>query len=456
MSKTLVIAKREYHATVRTKAFIISLVLMPILMLGGILAQRLLKGVVNIDDKRIVVIDATGVLYPKLVEAARLYNETEIFDSDTGKQDDSRIVLEPAPPGPINDELRLALSDRVRRHEIFGFVEISSGILDTPKNLIGAIGKQLRSVVNQAVTGGPSANEVYFCSENQTQMGLSRWFLRAVNTAAAEERLQRAKIDPDVVKFAIQRVTVEPMSLYTRTSVGDIRKAEKSQREAAIFVPMAVMMLMFMAIMVAAQPLLSSVLEEKQQRIAEVLLGSASPFQIMMGKLLGNVAVSVTIVAIYFFGGFFVLRHYGMADVLPPQILPWFVAYQILAVLLFGSVFIAVGAACTEIKEAQSYMTPIMLLLVLPMMVWFNILREPLSKFATAISFFPPCTPMIMVMRMAATKTLPLWQPVVGIVAVLLTVTVCVWAAGRVFRIGLLAQGKAPKPSELVRWIISG
>ncbi len=456
MSKVLVIAKREYHATVRTKAFIISLVLMPILMLGGIVAQRLLKGVVNIDDKKIVVIDGTGVLYPKLVEAARAYNEKEIFDDETHKQDESRIVLEPAPPGPINDELRLALSDRVRRHEIFGFVEIAGGILDTPKNLAGAIGKQLKSVVKQAVTGGPSVNEVFFCSENQTQMGLSRWFTRVVNTAAAEERLQRAHVDPKIVSYAVQRVTIEPMSLYTRTTGGEIKRAEKSQTEAAIFVPMTVMMLMFMAIMVSAQPLLNSVLEEKQQRIAEVLLGSASPFQIMMGKLLGNVAVSVTIVAIYFVGGFFVLRHYHMTEVLPAHIIPWFIAFQILAVLLFGSVFVAVGAACTEIKEAQSYMTPIMLLLVLPMMVWFNILREPLSKFATAISFFPPCTPMIMVMRMAATRTLPMWQPIVGIGVVLITVVICVWAAGRVFRIGLLAQGKAPKPSELIRWIISG
>jgi ABC-2 type transport system permease protein len=107
-------------------------------------------------------------------------------------------------------------------------------------------------------------------------------------------------------------------------------------------------------------------------------------------------------------------------------------------------------------KEAQNYMTPIMLILVLPMMVWFNILREPLGKFATAVSLFPPCTPMLMVMRMAATRTLPTWQPIVGAAIVLLTVVFCVWAAGRIFRIGLLAQGKAPKPSELVRWIISG
>src|SRR5262249_37092583 len=159
---------------VRSKAFIISLVLMPILMLGSILVQRLLKGVVDIDDKRIVVIDGTGVLFPKLVEAAQKRNEShigpdEVFDHQTGKQIESKYALERGPPCPLCDDPRLALSDRVHRHEIFGFIEIPGGVLDTPTDLLGVIGKQLKSVVHQAATGGPSVNEINLCSENQTQ-----------------------------------------------------------------------------------------------------------------------------------------------------------------------------------------------------------------------------------------------------------------------------------------------
>ena len=246
------------------------------------------------------------------------------------------------------------------------------------------------------------------------------------------------------------------MGLYTKSPDGQIKKAEPSNREAAIFVPMGIMMLMFMVIMVAAQPLMTSVLEEKSLRIAEVLLGSASTFQIMMGKLTGNVGVSLTMITIYMAGGVFVLRYYEMPGLLTREIIIWFVIYQILAIFIYGSVFVAIGAACSDIKEAQSYLTPVMLTLVFPMMVWFQVLRDPMGKFATWISLFPPCTPMLMVMRMASTKTLPIWQPILGVGLVALAVVICVFAAGRIFRIGLLSQGKAPKPAELMRWIISG
>src|SRR5215831_7720342 len=127
MRKILVIAKREYQATVRTKAFIISVVLMPIMMVGGMFIQKFLHGVVNASDKRIVVLDGTGVLTPKLVEAARVRNETEIFDKESHKQDDSRVIIEPGPRQPVTDDLRLEQSERVRRHEIFAFIEIPAG-----------------------------------------------------------------------------------------------------------------------------------------------------------------------------------------------------------------------------------------------------------------------------------------------------------------------------------------
>jgi len=213
---------------------------------------------------------------------------------------------------------------------------------------------------------------------------------------------------------------------------------------------------MFMSIMIVCQPMLTSVIEEKQQRIAEVLLGSVSPFQLMMGKLAGNVGVALTIVAVYLLGGYFLAHYYGYTEMLPVRILAWFIAFEVLASLLFGAVFIGIGAACTEIKEAQSLMAPVMIVVVFPLMVWINVLQEPLSKFAMWISLFPPATPMLMMLRLAASPMVPLWQPILGIVLTLLMTLAFVFAAGRVFRIGLLVQGKAPKLGELAGWILRG
>ena len=124
--------------------------------------------------------------------------------------------------------------------------------------------------------------------------------------------------------------------------------------------------------------------------------------------------------------------------------------------MLFGSIFMAVGAAVNQAKEAQGMLLPVWLLLMLPMFVWLQVIREPTSGFATWVSFVPPATPLLMVLRMTASEAVPLWQPIAGIVVLLATTALCVLAAARIFRIGILAQGKAPKLSQLIRWAVYG
>ncbi len=251
-------------------------------------------------------------------------------------------------------------------------------------------------------------------------------------------------------------VNVEGRGLFEREADGGVKKAEASQVMLAIFLPMGVMMFMFMVIMMSAQPMLESVLEEKSNRIAEVLLGSASPSQIMTGKLLGNVAASLTVVAIYVTGGYALAVYKDVVDMIPLGLVPWFILFQVLAVLMFSSVFLAIGSTVSQLKEAQSLLMPVWILIVTPMFVWFNIVREPNGSLATIMSFIPPFTPMLMCLRMAATSAIPMWQPILGLVIMLLTTAVAVFIAGRIFRIGILSQGRAPKLVELARWAITG
>lgn len=445
MDKIFVVARREYLANVRTKAFIISLVLMPILMGGGALLQMALKGRVDLKDRKLVVIDQTGRLYPILAEAAERRNREDIFDPETGRQTDPKFVVERYGAGDLTDDQRFELSEKARNDEIAAFVEIRAAVFEdsAPAATSGA-------------AGGVEAPEppIRFHSEHLSN-DLQRWFSRTITQAVAAERLREAGLDPLVVARATAPVRVDVVGLYSRAKSGEIRKADEAGRMAAFFVPMAVMMLMFVALMLG-QTMLQSALEEKQQRIAEVLLGSARPFELMMGKLLGNVAVSMTMVAFYMAGGFWLTKHLGFEHLLPVRLVGWFIAYQILGVMLYGAAFIAIGAACTELKEAQNYLMPVMLVLVAPMMVWFMVLEEPTSTFATWLSLFPPSTPMLMLLRMSATTAVPTWQPALGIVLTLLTTVAVIWAAGRVFRIGLLMQGKPPKIRELAAWVIRG
>jgi ABC-2 type transport system permease protein len=211
-----------------------------------------------------------------------------------------------------------------------------------------------------------------------------------------------------------------------------------------------------MVIFMSAQPLLESVMEEKAGRIAEVLLGSVSAPALMLGKLLGNVAGSLTVVAIYAAGGYAAAVYNGWTDLVPLDMVPWFLIYQLFAVLLFSSIFMAVGAAVNTLKEAQSMLLPIWLLLMCPLFVWLQIVREPNGAIAEWLSFFPPATPLVMILRLASEAVIPAWQIVASLVVLLVATAACVYVAGRVFRIGILWQGKAPKLHELAGWAWRG
>ena len=434
MRKALIIAHREYKAIVGTKAFLLVITIMPILMFGGIAAQSFMQRQVMVDAKRIVVVDATGVLAEAFTKAAEARNTNEITDLKTGKRIKPRYLVETL-KGQADESLRLTLSERIRRHEIDAFLEIPAQAA-------------------QSLQGEPP--RILFHAENAALSEERNWAQNVLNEALRVRRLQAAGIDPGVVARASMPLAVAPAGPVERSSNGQVTQPEQRGMEASILLPFGIMMLMFMVIFLSSQPMLESVLEEKSQRIAEVLLGSANPFELMLGKLLGGVGGSLTVVAIYATGASAVAWHYGVLEWIPLRIIPWFLVYQVLAVLLFGSVFMAVGSAANQLKEAQGLLLPVWLVTMFPLFVWMQVVREPSSSFATWMSFIPPGTPLLMVLRLAASSSVPLWQPALGIVIMLAATLLVVLAAARVFRIAILAQGKTPSLAELLRWAISG
>src|SRR6185436_10081715 len=137
-------------------------------------------------------------------------------------------------------------------------------------------------------------------------------------------------------------------------------------------------------------------------------------------------------------GAYWAAQRYGLADRLPPSTMVFFICFQVLAVLMFGSVFIAIGAACTDARETQSMMMPVMLVLVFPMFFLGYLLQNPTSSLTRALSWFPPATPMIMSMRMGAPPGVAVWERAGAMAMMLVTTLFFVWAAGRIFRVGIL------------------
>jgi len=435
MRKAFVIARREYLAMVGSKAFLFSLAIMPVFMLGGAVIPQLLRDKVDIQQKRIAVLDGTGRLFDQLQQAVATRNENATWDRQSNRQIAPVYQIEKGPGGPVTDELLVALSDRVRSRELYGFIDLPADLLQLPAD------------------GKPPV--VRFFGENTTLSAEKRWFEGVLREMVQSTRLRDAGIDPAIVAQS-GTITFEGLGLAQRNAGGSIRKAKQEQIMLTIFLPMGVMMFMFMIIMMSAQPMLESVLEEKSNRIAEVLLGSATSLEIMTGKLFGNVAGSLTVAAIYLAGGYCLAAYNDVVDIVPFQILPWFVVFQVLAVIMYSSLFLSIGAAVNQLKEAQSLLLPVWILIIIPLFVWMNIVREPHGSFATWFSLIPPFIPMLMCLRMASTSAIPVWQPILGVLLTLLTTAICVFAASRVFRIGMLTQGRAPKLNELIRWAITG
>jgi ABC-2 type transport system permease protein len=439
MRKTIAVALRDYKAAVKTKAFLVGLLMMPLMFGGGILAQIVFRNNNDITDKRVAVVDYTGQLFDSLNKATSFRNQTLIYEGEgtARKQIQPRYIMEKADPG-ANDaaHMSLALSDRVRKKEIFAFVIIEPNALEPG-------GSPTRSVVN-------------YHSASPTYDQILQWIAGPLNERIQQIRLRASNLDARIVREATQRVQVGNLGLVKADAAGNPTGAEQSNLAANIFVPIGLMMLMFMIVMGSAAPLMNSVLEEKMQRIAEVLLSSIPPFQLMLGKLLGSVAVALTTGSVYLLGAYLALKRAGYVQYFPWDQVWWFVAFLALAVLMFGSIFIAIGASVTDMKEAQSMMTPVMLLLVSPMFVWFNVVREPNSTLALVMSLIPTMTPMLMTVRQSVPPGIPIWQPLSGIVLVVAATMICVFAAGRIFRVGMLMQGKGAKMSEMVRWAVRG
>ena len=439
MRKTLIVALREYIVSVRTKAFLIGLLMMPLMMGGSFIVGALMQGRVDTKDKKIAVADYTGRLFDGLDAAARQRNEVAIFTGEgtARKQTLPRFVLEKVDTGSVDmQRLSLELSNRIRKGELMAFVLIGPNVIDPARD--------------------PAQATLNYYSNTPTYNDVLGWISGVLNEQIQQLRLEGAAFDPKVVRRLTQRVPVGNLGLVKLDEAGNISSAVETNQLANFLVPFAMMFLMFMIIMATTTPLLNSTLEEKTQRIAEVLLASIPPFELMAGKLLGIMGVSLTMTTVYLGGAYLALNRAGYAQFFPWQSIWWFVGFLCLAVLMYGSIFIAIGAAVSDMKEAQSMMTPVMLLVVSPMFVLQYVIREPASTLALAMSLFPPATPMLMIIRQTVPPGIPVWQPLLGAALVLLTSLGCVFAAGRIFRVGILMQGKGAKISEMFRWALRG
>jgi len=300
-------------------------------------------------------------------------------------------------------------------------------------------------------------SRIFYYSENSAVDNVRGWINNNLNNKIREIRILELGVDPGKVRDLFYWVNAEGMGLVNVDSkTGNVIDAEKSSEMQTILVPYILLLLMFMMVMMSAVPLLNAVMEEKSERIAEVLLGSVTPWQFMTGKIIGSLGVSLTTSVIYIAGAVITLSRMEMTSIIPFDVIPWFFAYMLLNIVMIGSIMAALGAVCNDSKDAQAIQFPAMLPIIIPLFFMMPIILDPLGKMATGFSLFPLWTPMLMLLRQSTSVTIPVWQPVVGLVGVILFTMLCVWAGSRVFRSAIILQGKKPKFGTLIKYIIKG
>jgi len=426
-NKILAVAETEFRAMVRSKAFLVSIVLLPLLMLGSGFAQKQISARTDTTPRTFAVIDPSGKYYDAVAAAAHKRDEANA--ALAGKLPRAAFVPERVDVGtrPL-DAVRVELSDRVRKEQLFAFVEIPAE---------------------------PDRDKLRYYSDHPAYEDLSAWLGKTIDETMRARRYQEAHLDAGLVEALSRKVSADDLGLWTRDANGRIHPAEKHDDVRLVFIPMAAVILLFFFVVTSVPQLMNSVLTEKTSRISEVLLGSLSPTELMTGKLLGSVAVSLLLGTVYLTAGLSIAGRMGYAGAVPPALIAWFLVFLVLAMLLYGSVSMAIGAACNDVKDAQNLMLPVMLPLMLPMMTLLPVIQSPSSPLAVGMSLFPPATPLVMLLRVALHPTAPAWQVACGAGLTLLTAAFCIWAAGRIFRVGLLVQGKSASLAQMARWIFT-
>jgi ABC-2 type transport system permease protein len=438
MRRVLRIARREYLAAVKTKGFLIGLVLAPVLMGGGALGFTLLKGRLDLTDRKIAVIDRSGVVAEALVAAARERETNAVYDAASSRKLRPSYTIEPVAPDDRNPEgQRLELSDRIRRGDLHAFVEIGSEVLHPGTN--------------------SEETQIRYYARNAALDDVRQWLGSPINQQLRKARLAELGVAEAAMKDLFDWRQVEARGLASLDqATGKVTDAPKRGELEAVIIPMVMVMLMFLMAMMGAIPLMGAVMEEKSQRIAEVMLGSVRPFEFMMGKVLGGLGVSLTGSLVYWLGGGIVVVSMGLTGFITAQLAVWFFIFMLLNTIMLGSMLAGLGSICSDPRDVQNLTLPAMIPVLIPLWVMVPVLKEPGGAFATWFSLFPPFTPPLMVARLSAPAGVPAWQPWAGLLGVLVCAALAVWIGGRIFRMGILFQGKLPKFGQVVRWALRG
>lgn len=444
MNKMFAVMKREYLQAVRKKAFIIMTLLLPFLMAGMMVLPGLMMAK-GMGTKRIAVLDGTG----KLESAFARPNAPEEGEEKLDARKEARKALSGRNRRALPSQMQIEYVNQPGATEAAArpYLERISRKDDAPDKLDGVF------VVPAVALTNPEAKLTYF-SRSATDVMTQERLARLANKSLQGLRLSANGIRPEVVDDLLQDLDIEAVQL-SRSG------GRKTGGELNFIVAVIFGALLVLPSFVYGQETMRGIVQEKTDRVVEVLISSVSPVQLLSGKILGVAAVGLTQIAVWITmlaiaGGYgaavATTAGVNLSQFVRPIVFVYFFVFFILAYLTYVCVYAIAGAVCNSEKEAQQFMMPIMLFMMMPWILMMPIVMNPDAPFAVAFSLSPVFGPITMFVRTLVTDP-PMWHVLVSIVVSIATIAVFFWITAKIFRVGILSYGKRPTIPELMRWI---
>ena len=448
MRKFLAVVKHEYKKIVLKWSFILGTLLFPIIAAGFAVVPAIIFSIKG-EPTRIAVVDQSGKLAERLkgnLSAERMSAKANQAMKDSMKNLDaptdermkksaeqfveSFIFTDYAAGEKPLEQIRRELSEKVSAKELDAYMRI-------PKNLDAAEAKY------------------EFRSRKAGDLGGKRNFEDALNEAVRAEKLASANVSETQIKDMSRNVAFDSKSL-------DEKGGEKNS-DGIFFASLIIGLMIYITLAIYGQMILAAVVEEKETRIAEILLSSARPFELMMGKLVGVGLAGLTQLAIWIGSaalllGFLAVQSGGAAELVGavPSITPLmvilFFVYFLLGFFIYASIFALIGSMVTTVQEGGQFSFPPIMLLLVGFYFSFAVIRDPNSSLSFWVSIAPFFAPITMPVRILA-ETPPLWQIGLSIFINAATIAGLIWLASRVYRVGMLMYGKRATIPEVWKWI---
>jgi ABC-2 type transport system permease protein len=461
------VAVREYLENVRTRGFWLSILLLPVLLLAAATIPVWLTRTEGVA--RFAVVDASGWAAAAVRERIQADDAAEVIDALRLR----RVEKLPAQLAHLREDVDALDANTLAALWSLDpepFVAIAPEVSFARFREVDAAGRDRaalnRDIETDALTGyfvlpedpvasGASATYV---TRRLTNPELRFWYQRYVTDVVRDRRIREENVDPDTARWIQEPVRFAPVRL---TAQGEETEA-RTEDMLAQWAPVAFVYFLWISIFAVTQMLLTNTVEEKSNRLVEVLLSSLAAVDLMAGKIVGIAATGLTIVATWL--AIFLVVVVGLPHWLDaplrldlgifadnPLYLGSFVLYFVLGYLFYAAVLCALGSLANNLKEAQTLMMPVQICLVIPLLVMIPIGRDPNGTLAAVLSWVPPFTPFVMMNRAAFPPGAFTYAGTT--LLMLVSIYLALRLAARVFATGILMTGQPPRLRQILHLV---